>query len=156
VTLAISILSLVLGATALGWNIYREVVLRGQVKTTLAIGEWHSPGGVIKEMYITAANRGPGPVQLQGFTIDAPKDTNFDVRYHVLPVEWEHPMTTRFPRMLAVGEEARLVVKYCPELFLAGGATRVGLTDTFGRTHWTPRRDGRRALEQFKKDFPAV
>jgi len=156
VALILSIVSLFIAVLSLGWNVYREIALRAQVKTALAIGEYHSDGAVIKKIYITAANRGPGPVQIQGFKVDAPKKKPFNVRYHVVPVDWDDPLTTRLPALLTVGQTAQLVVSYRPDLFLAGGATRIGLTDSFGRTHWTPRRDGKRARDEFRRDFPGA
>lgn len=153
VALVISMVSLAVSFAALGWNIYREIALKARVKTSLVVGEWNTPQGTVSKIFISASNIGPGPVQIQGFTVREPRRHKLDVKYHLLPVEWEHPINTRLPAMLTVGQTMNLVISYGPECFFAGGASQVGLTDSFGRTHSTPARDGMRALEQFRKMF---
>ena len=152
--LLISILSLVVSFVALGWTIYRELALKARVKTSLSIGEWHTPAGSQKKIIITASNLGPGPVQIQGFTVGDPPRGKLPVNCHILPIEWEHPINTRLPALLNVGQTLSLVVKCESDSFLAAGASRIGLKDSFGRTHWTPRRDGQNALKDFHAAFP--
>ncbi|MFZ2494075.1 MAG: hypothetical protein WA208_21550 [Thermoanaerobaculia bacterium] len=149
----ISCCSLVVSFAALGWSVYRELALKARVKTTMAIGEWYVHGESSKKLLITVTNHGPGPVQVGSFTVKPPRWRKFDVRYNVLPFDFDDPLATRLPVMLSVGQTANVVLRYGPDLFLAGGASRVGIIDSFGRVHWTSRRDGRRALKQFKSEF---
>jgi hypothetical protein len=154
IAIALSVFSLCVAMTSLGWNIYREIALRARVTTTLAIGDWHNHGHDRQVIFVSAANQGPGPVQLQGFTVKSPKEKGeFNVKHHVVMPDWDTPLTTRLPAMLAVGQTAQFVITYDRECFLAGGVAQIGLTDSFGRVHWTPKRDGARALDQFERDF---
>jgi len=153
IAITVSLFSLGIALVTLGWNIYREIALRGRIKTSLAIGDWHNDGVRSQKIIVSATNLGPGSVQLQGFTLKAQTRGKFNPKCHVPSVEWEHPLTTRLPAMLAVGETAKLVITYEPDCFLSGGVTQFGITDSFGRVHWTPKKDGLRAIEEFEKDF---
>jgi hypothetical protein len=65
----------------------------------------------------------------------------------------DNPMNTRLPALLDVGEELTVVFPYDERCFLSEPVTHVGLIDSFGRSHWVPRKHVREAVKQFKRDF---
>jgi hypothetical protein len=42
---------------------------------------------------------------------------------------------------------------YKQECLLAETPKRIGISDSFGRMHWAPRRELKRAIRQYQKDF---
>lgn len=67
--IVISAVSLALACLALGWNIYRDVILRARVEVWFGILQIFSPGiGAVgaEQLCITVTNHGPGPVMIQG------------------------------------------------------------------------------------------
>jgi len=65
-TIAISIAALAVSTFALGWNFYRDVVLKARVKVSIMISNLHD-GEAIRGPYvsITVTNHGPGPVHIE-------------------------------------------------------------------------------------------
>src|SRR5690606_7153341 len=64
----ISGLALVVSAFALGWNVYRDVILRARVRVHVAVVSLVTPGesteSVPRFIRIEATNHGPGPVEI--------------------------------------------------------------------------------------------
>lgn len=140
-----SIFSIIFAAISLGWNIYRDVVLKPKVvvdfsvKRIISIGVGPSPDYIC----ISATNHGPGPVNLMTILLRGSslwkritKTQNFAVLLH----DYKNPHSDKMPRKLEVGESLNWFVDYDKDCFLKDEFTRLGISDSFGRTNWAPRK----------------
>jgi hypothetical protein len=160
--IVISTVALVIGALSLGWNIYRDVILRARVLVSFGV-KWISPGNgedLLEKMILSAVNYGPGKLRFAALVEikNAPlwRRVFRRVEYFVVTAEWNSPYGTTLPSTIDVSEELKVVFPYDGECFLREPVTDVGIRDTFGRVHWAPRRDIERAVGQFHKDFRNV
>lgn len=163
IALCVSILALIASSLSLGWNIYRDVVLKPRLKVTFGIKsilverEEHrlSQAGP-PLLQLEATNHGPGEVVCSG----AVAKTESFLRslfakfpYGFIVPDDKHPYCSRLPCRVAVGDTISIIFPYDEECFLAKVPKRIGINDSFGRTHWAPRRELKRAHRQYRKDF---
>jgi hypothetical protein len=164
VALGLSLLAFVVSAFSLGWNVYRDVILKPRVKVDfgLRIIYGTSPDGTLVQsgapfVELAGINHGPGDIVCRGvvvrrFSFLRSLFTKFP--YGFLMVDHAHPYCSELPKRLAVGEEVRIIFPCTSEEhFLETRPSRVGIRDSFGRTHWARRKDLRRAIRQHQKDF---
>lgn len=159
VPIGISLLSLVVGGVALGWNIYRDVVLKARVNVRVAVVNIVDRGGHFgdSKISITVTNHGPGPVRIQmihGKIAPLWRRLLRRSRYFVVMQDTTDPLSGRLPAKLDVGDSIDLFLPYEERAFLSGEVTHIGVTDSFGRVHYAPRTALKAAKEQFSKDFP--
>lgn len=158
----VSIVALVVAALALGWNIYRDVVLRARVKVRLAVVQIISGSeGVAASgpsyIRLLVTNLGPGPVQIDGIAgMIAPwwRRLFRGRQYFVVLQDHTNPLSTQLPRRLQVGENATVLLPHEQRSFLNGAVTHFGVSDSFGRAHYAPKRDLRESKKHHRKDFP--
>jgi hypothetical protein len=152
IALGISVVALLISLANLGWSIYKEIGLRGRVKVSVAVVEEILQGQrPEKKILIQAVNMGPGEVHLTSIPLKAPRWTKSDGRYKwgsVMPEPGMLPVT------LGVGMQKLLLLPYRPDCFLNRKHARVGVGDSFGRSHWAPRKQLRRAEATYENDFP--
>jgi len=160
--IVISSAALAIAALSLGWNIYKDVVLRARVIVSVGV-KWISSGNggnLFDKIMVTAVNYGPGKVRFAGMVQikNAPLWRRLlrKSQWFVVVPDWNSPYATKFPALLDVGEEVTIVLPYDSECFLAEPVTHVGLSDSFGRFHWAARRQVRQAIHQFRKDFKKI
>lgn len=155
--LLISIVSLLVAFTSLGWNIYKEVGLRAGVRVKLGVADGVLPGRQHgKFIIVTATNFGPGPVQITGTSVHDTKRpfSRHGKRRHFLALPtFDNPLATRLPAPLGVGESANLVFAYDKDCFLQSQNHTVVVLDSFGRSHRPKRSDLRVARAEYRKDF---
>jgi len=125
----------------LGWNIYRDVVLKPKVVVTFAIKKILSEGADPSPDYvgITAVNHGPGPITLNAIVL---KQSSFwrrvlrKKRHAILIHDYKNPYSGTLPRRLEVGETLDLFGAFDAGCFLKESFTHLGLSDSFGRSSW--------------------
>jgi hypothetical protein len=162
IALCVSILALIASSLSLGWNIYRDVVLKPRlkiafgIKTILREGEEHRISQVGPPLLeLAATNHGPGEVVCSGAIA---KTSSFfrslftEFPYAFIVPDREHPLCSRLPCRIAVGDKVSIIFPYNEECLLANVPRRIG-SDSFGRTHWAPRRELKRAHKEYLKDF---
>lgn len=156
--LIVSIISALIASIALGWNIYRDVVLKAKVVVSFSIvfivhdSLPHRP----QYMNITGTNFGPGAVTLSSIvTRNAPLWRRLfrKVEYAYITPDYTNTMSGRLPTKLEPGDKIELLLPYDAECLLSHDFTHVGLTDYYGRTHWATRRDMNKARANWSKDF---
>jgi hypothetical protein len=59
-----------------------------------------------------------------------------------------------FPMPLKPGQSTTFIFRYHKDSFLKERHAGFGLTDGFGRTHYVPVKDLRRAEEEHRNDYP--
>jgi hypothetical protein len=164
--IGVSLLSFAVASVALGWNIYRDVVLKARVRvhfsvvTLLSEGTGHLlvEGGRLLSIGVT--NHGPGPVRIeliQGLdAVPLWRRLLGRWRYFVIfKLVRTNPPNCHLPHRLDVCDSVTLFLPYDEKCFLGSDATHIGVSDSYGRYHYAPRKEVEEAKKQFWKDFGA-
>ena len=158
ISIAISLLSFGMAAVALGWNIYRDVLLKPRVKVGFCLVELTGDGIAksLKKISLDAINMGPGIVHL-GMIVW--KATSLVRRLLLLGkkgviVCQQQPLGAALPCKLEVGENATFLFDR-DDQFMEANFTHIGIRDSFGRCHWAPRMDVRIAKRLLKEEQKA-
>ncbi|MBN2654975.1 MAG: hypothetical protein JXR79_07705 [Nitrospirae bacterium] len=158
IALLISIFSVLVAAFSLGWNIYRDIILKAKVKVSFAVIT------IIHEtmpdrpqfLNIKATNFGPGPVTINMICL---KESNAwrrlfrKTKYGIITSDCTDPLSSKLPAKIEVGDKIDLFLPYNKDSFLSLHFNHVGINDCFGRDHWAPRRDFKKAYAEWSKDF---
>ena len=145
IALAISFASLVLAAVSLGWNIYRDIVLKPKLRVAIRVAkvirEPHSSN--LDRVLVTITNFGPGKTRAE-MLILRPRYwrrlLRKPPRYAVAIYDYQDPLSGRLPAALEVGDKVDLTFRFGPDLFLTDDRfSQIGISDAFGRTHWCHR-----------------
>jgi len=154
----ISFLSLAIAALSLGWNIYRDVIIKPKLKVNVSVSniiESMLPEELTK-IVISAVNLGPGSITCR--MIHARKSSwllwLFRKTGHVVIMQdSEEPLGGKLPVKLEVGEGLDLLLPYNINCFLAEDLNQVGIIDSFGNIHWSSKKQIQVAKIQHRKDF---
>ena len=158
--LTISIFSVLVAALSLGWNIYRDVILKARVEIGFGVRTLMRPNQEQHPQYvmISATNHGPGVVSLSSIFM---KDTSFlkwllrRKQLAFIMHDYENPLSAQLPKKLDVADKADFLFPYDKDCLLQGQWSHIGLVDSFGRLHWARKKDVKEANEKWKVDFPA-
>jgi hypothetical protein len=160
--IGISVLSLILSSLALGWNVYRDIVLKARVRVRFAVVSLVTPGQRTghEEQFlrIGITNHGPGTVTVEmiaGRMSPWWRSLLRIPRHFVILNDYTNPLNPKLPNKLQIGDNINLLLPYNEKCLLSGEATHIGVTDSFGRTHFAPSKDLAEARGQFAKDFPS-
>ena len=163
--LAISILALLVSAVSLCWNVYRDVILKPRVKVAFQVVTFFRPAENDRPFFqsppfleLKVTNHGPGEVVINGAVarlVPLVRLLFAKFRYQFLIPDSNHPYCFKLPHRLAVGGQATVMFPFDKGCFLAEKPKRIGVVDSFGRTHWTSRRELKNALREYRKSFPA-
>jgi hypothetical protein len=159
--IGISAVSLILASFALGWSIYRDVVLKASVAVRFAVVSIMAAAGdaIRREgrfLNITVVNHGPGPVTIQTIAGRISPWWRTVLRrpqHFVILNDHTNPMNPRLPARLDVGDTLNLFLPYDARCFLGTEATHIGVTDSYGRLHLAPPRHVNDARNSFMQDF---
>jgi len=159
IALLISIVSVCIALVSLGWNVYREIILKPRIKVRLQISEiltYGEPLGTNRptKIDITATNFGPRDIRLQGLCSKNKRlfrKTKWGFLFHGVT----DPLSQKFPCKLEVGEKVTFLLPFEKRSFLSEKVpfTHFGIFDSFGRKHWVPKKDINRAKEAYQKEF---
>jgi hypothetical protein len=157
--LIVSVCSAILASLALGWNIYRDVVLKAKVVVSFSVVTILSEALPHKPQYldITATNFGPGAVSLGTIiAADRPLWRRLlrKVRYAFIYPDYTNPLSARLPAKLETGDKLNLLLPFDEKCFLAHNYTSIGLSDFYDRTHWAPTSDLKKAYAKWLEKFP--
>jgi hypothetical protein len=156
IPIGISLLALVTSAVSLGWNIYRDVVLKPRLKVRFALSTIvHSAlAQPLTSCSLSATNFGPGSINCQMIQL---RTTSFwrwlfrTSKHAVMIHDYENLLSAKLPAKLDVGEQLMLLIKYEKDCFLKGDTTHIGLSDSFGRIHWALAKDVKKTRQAFQK-----
>lgn len=160
IALIVSIVSALIASLALGWNIYRDVVLKPKIVVSFSVvviihdSLPHRP----QYLNITATNFGPGVATLSSIIVkNAPvwRRILTKVKWAIITPDYGNTLSARLPAKLETGDKVELLLPYDEKCFLSEAFTHVGLSDYYGRKHWAPRRDLRKAYAEWGKDHAA-
>ncbi len=156
--LSISIFSVAIAALSLGWNIYRDVILKAKIKIGFGVRTIIQHGNPERPEYvnITATNHGPGAVNLSMVQMKNSSWWRLLLRkeqHAVVIHDYTNPLSGQLPHKLEVGEKFDLLFPYDSECMLKSGWSHIGISDYFGRTHWAKSKQVKEALNQWKEDY---
>ena len=155
-SLYISLAALVVSVFSLGWNFYRDVILKPRLKVTAAISKVVQTGKDWGEFItVSAVNLGPGAITCNGVLGQKKHLFRFwKKREYFFAVEdLGNPLSTPLPQRLEVGDSLTVFFKYEKDAFLSLAPTHIGVRDSFGRMHWASRRSLKKAKKDFFKEF---
>lgn len=159
IAIIISIISVLLAGLSLGWNIYRDVVLKAKIKVSFSISTIVQQGDSTPRpeyVTITATNFGPGAVNLSMIEIKKSSWWKWLLRKEeraAMIHDYENPLSGQLPHKLEVGEKINLFLPFDESCFLKEEWSHVGINDYFGRTHWARRKDVKAATQKWKERF---
>lgn len=150
--------SLLVSAVALGWNIYRDIILKPRLKMRFSLSVIHHQTfpKPITTLVLSATNMGPGQIKcsmIQLRTAPLWRRIIRKTKHAVMIHDHENPLSGQLPARLDVGEGIDLLIRYNAECFLSEDITHIGLSDSFGQIHWAARKDVKRARKSFQRDF---
>ncbi|MEW8338194.1 MAG: hypothetical protein AB2596_21470 [Candidatus Thiodiazotropha sp.] len=158
VAIFISIVSACIAGISLGWNIYRDVIIKPKVditfgvRTIVTVGSDDHPKYVI----ITATNFGPGATtisMIQARYAPLWRKLIRKVRNAVIIHDYENPLSGQLPSKLEVGDKIDLLLPYDENCLLKEEWTHIGVWDYFGKSHWAKVRHIKEARERWLRDF---
>ena len=143
---------------SLGWNVYRDVLLKGRVQVSMGVKNILHEGASPSVDYIgiRATNHGPGKVALETIAL---RDTSIwkkltkKQKYAFLMYDYKNPYTGHLPKSLDVGESIDLFGNFDKDCFLKEQLTHLGLNDSFGRTHWAPKKQMKELRKKWVETF---
>lgn len=158
IAIIVSIISAAIAGLSLGWNIYRDVVLKAKIKIDFGVRVIIQHGNPSKPEFvnITATNHGPGLVNLSMVQM---KNSSWwrwlfrKEKYAEVIHDYKNPLSGQLPCNLGVGEKLDLLFHYNADCMLKNGWSHIGLSDSFGRIHWAKSKQVKEATRQWKKDF---
>jgi hypothetical protein len=163
IALAVSMFALIASSLSLGWNVYRDVVLKPRLKVKFGIkyivrpGDDETPTQTSPPLLeLSGTNHGPGEVVCQGAVVRIHSLIRSFFRefpYGFVQPDFANPFCSKLPSRLAIGDQVKVIFPYSRECFLEATPILIGITDSFGRVHWASRRELKRACRQHHKDF---
>lgn len=154
VAITLSVVSLLIAATSLGWNIYRDVVLKPRVKVSVSKAAVGSEGcGLRDYLTISAVNFGPGKVQLNIIRFLHRSRMLKQQRHGVLIHDYENPLSSKLPATLEVGEQVTYLFPWNSENLCSRTPSHIGIRDSFDRTHWAPSNEVKKVIEEWQQAF---
>lgn len=159
--IGVSLLALVVSAISLGWNIYRDIVLKARLRVTFNASSLHG-GGLqkpIETLVLTGTNFGPGAITCNMIQLEeAPLWRRLlrKKKYAVMIHDYENPLSGRLPKKLEVGEKIDLLIRWERDSFLSKPYTHIGISDSFGRVHWAPASAVEEARKTYREKYPGA
>lgn len=161
--LVISVFAVILAGVSLGWNIYRDIIIKPRLKVDLSFATMihHRDGGnptivsnkgeisgINPFILLEAVNHGPGAIRCT--TIMAIKRRGlWRHQLAFLRHDVHHEASVELPATIEVGQPLRLAIPLRPDGFLGDNFDRIGIKDTFDRVHWAPRKTLRKMAAVF-------
>jgi hypothetical protein len=151
----ISFGAFLISAFTLGWNIYRDVILKARLKVSFSLSQTVQPGSPPSKPFLclSLVNLGPGIVVCDmAYLRKRPAWLGlFGVRtLATLMYDYFDPRSFKPPFKLEVAQRAQLTFPITSDCFLDGSILKIGIRDSFGRMHWAPKNDISRARSELK------
>ena len=158
IAVSIAGLSLLISLFSLGWNVYRDVVLKARVKIRFNLSQIHHQTfpKPIDTLILSATNMGPGQIKVMMIQLRITtwwrrliRRTKNSVMIH----DYENPLSGKLPARLDAGSGIDLLIQYEKGCFFSKDFTHIGLSDSFGRVNWAKRSEVEEAREAYLNRF---
>src|ERR1700730_2664203 len=121
IALFISLGSMLVAATSLGWNIYRDVIRKPKLRITLMVGAVvFSSEKHVGRVVVTITNFGPGKTRASMLQVRKSswwRRLFRQQKYAALLHDYEDSLSGRLPAPLDVGEKVDLTFRFAPNMF---------------------------------------
>ena len=74
-------------------------------------------------------------------------------KHGVLIHDYKNPLSGQLPSTLDVGEKIDLIFPWDSELLCNNEPSHIGISDSFGRTHWAHKNEVKKVIKFWKEDF---
>ena len=158
-SLVVSSLALLVSGVSLGWNIYRDVILKARLRVSFNLTLYIKPDGSTTPPFLklTVVNMGPGEAVVN-MAMAKKRVSRFGRTWlGTANPNFNDPYCARLPAKIGVSETIGITFPIGQNCLLDESPLRIGVQDSFGRIHWAPRRDlvkSRRDLEEHKAGRP--
>ncbi len=159
-TIVIAIVALSVSMLTAGWTIYRDAIQKPKFRVSISlktvVQAGREPDG--PHIFVEALNMGPVSNRFglvfcrESWWQRRIKDTGGAFIYP----DYAHVATTRGSERIEVGDTATSVFPYDADCFLKEDFVQVGVSDGYGRMHWAPRAQLRKAREKYREKFSQV
>ncbi|MEM7009922.1 MAG: hypothetical protein AAF585_00435 [Verrucomicrobiota bacterium] len=154
----LAIIALLLACVSLGWNIYRDIVLKARLRVTMFIGSIFNPDiedycysdSGERNITIDVTNFGPGVNEVQSVVMRKGwfRNQQYGFVHHDGFLKPDSPL----PARLEVANSVRITIPFQVDFcFLSAEPKDIGVVDAFGRYHWAPRKQVREAVRKFSE-----
>src|ERR1041385_1838640 len=152
----VSMFSVLIAAVALGWNVYRDVFSKARVRVAAGRSIIHrvgqSPLGPFLSIDVT--NMGPGPLKIDMIVYRNVRRwlKPLDRSGGIILYDWENPLSPKLPAKIEPGDRINLLLGWSGEddkCVFKHPFGRLGVSDSFGRSHWVPRKDIRHLRKKY-------
>jgi len=155
--LVTAVISLGVSMLTLGWTIYRDAIRQPRLRPSIAIKTVNQRGRPPDgpHIFVEALNMGPIPNRL-GLVFARKSWWQRKIKRapgaFIYP-NWGHMATTPASSRLEVGDRGTFVFPFERNCFLKEDFSNVGVSDGFGRMHWAPSKELRKAKERYHREF---
>jgi hypothetical protein len=157
-----SVLAICISSLTLGWTIYRDAIKKPTFRVSIAIKRIVQAGRGEEGPYVfvEALNTGPIPNRI-GLTFAR---KNWVTRRFLereqggamIYPDFKHWAATKASTKLEVGDQANFIFPYGANSFLKENFCQIGVSDGFGRIHWSSRSEFREAQKNIRKISPSA
>lgn len=156
--LIVSVVSALIASLALGWNIYRDVVMKPRLVVSVAVVTilHDSLPELPRFVNLTAVNHGPGTVTISSIIA---MNTSIwhrmtrTVQYAYVTPDYANPYGGRIPAKLEPGGKVELLLPFDRDCVLGQMLSHVGVNDFYGRKHWASRASMKLARAAWRREF---
>lgn len=139
-------------------GIYRDVVLKPKVVVAFSIiFTFHETlPNRPQYMRISATNFGHQVVTINSIIAkNAPlwRRTFRKVQHAFITLDYTNIFSGRLPAKLEAGDKVDLLLPYDNECLLSKKFTHVGIADFYGRSHWAPKREFKKARKRWHTEL---
>ena len=158
IAILISCASILIASLSLGWNIYRDIMLKAKLKVKFGVALITHPtyNEPLERLIISATNFGPGKITctmifIKSFSLwkKITKKTELALLIH----DYTDPLSENLPCELDIGDGKNFMLKFDKDCFLSESCTHIGIQDSFGRIHWAPRKHVKEAQKSYLEKF---
>jgi len=156
IAILVSLISLGVAALALGWNIYRDIILKPKLRVSVKKALIAVEGFPNKNHFIiSAVNFGPGIINLNIIRFmhsSLFKKIFRKWKHGVLIHDYRNPLSGQLPSKLDIGEKIDLIFPW-DDCLCKKNPTHIGIADSFGRTHWAPKKQVKKVNKEWNAEF---
>ena len=153
----ISLASASIAALALGWNIYRDVLLKPKMKVVFGKRILVSHGVTNKPtINLSVTNMGPGRCKIDGIYVRMHSPwlrIRKKVRLAAFLPDYLNPGNPRIPHSVDLGDTVNFFWEYNKDRLGLLEYNQIGVSDSFGRVHWAPKSEYLETVVGLGRDF---
>jgi hypothetical protein len=155
--LAISALAFLVSGLALGWNIFRDVILKPRFRVRFEVGQYFIASAPRDKhrLWLDAVNLGPGEVTIEMAVVRTKPALlawfKKEESVSLLVNESRYELNSRLPTKLMVAKKMSVSFPLEKNCILDQNPLRIGVRDAYRRNHWAPAKDLEEAHRKYSE-----